>query len=148
MAQINIILFVATNIRSFIIAKATRNSAKGISGTSIWTPFFFSTVCHRFNEFFFYKAVFIGLRDFNSLKQAASVQRPQSKSAVPPRGLATNYNCRRGNHTERRETHLWKGKRRGNEKITSTISNPFSYKAFPRGQWHERKTVAGKEHRT
>lgn len=28
MAQINILLFIATNIRAFIIAKATRTSAK------------------------------------------------------------------------------------------------------------------------
>lgn len=129
MAQINIILFIATNIRSFIIAKATRNSAKGISGISIWTPFFLTT-CHRLNEFFFYKVVFVGLSAFNILKQVANVWTPQRKTAMPPRGSVPKGVRQRGLRI--RETR-WR------EKITNIISNPLDSRSFSTGASGMRK---------
>lgn len=91
-------------------------------------------MCHRFNEFLFYKVVFIGLRAFDSLKQVVSAQIPQRKSAMPPRGLATNCNSWRGNQfphwREEEEEVREKKKERGVRKWLKLIANPLGSRSF------------------
>lgn len=101
-------------------------------------------MCHRFNEFFFCKVVLISLRPFNSFKHIV-YKHPQRKSAMPPRGLATNYNSRRGNQFP----HWREGDGLVKEKKERAWENNYNYfksfqlqKLFHRGQWHERKKQA------
>lgn len=70
---------------------------------------------------------------------------PKEKWAMPPRGLATNYNSRRGNQFP----HWREGDRLMKEKKKGAWENNYNYfksfqlqKLFPRGQWHERKQQA------
>lgn len=142
MAQINIILFIPSNTRSFIIAKATRISAKGLSGISIWTPFFLKNVSQVEWVIFYYKTVFIGLSTFNFFKQRSSEQTLQRKPLMPPRGLATNYNSRSGNKFLNWLEIETCGKEKGGMKkqiqLFQGISHPAALLQRPNhSQWNE-----------
>lgn len=92
-------------------------------------------MCHRWNEIFFYKVVFIGLSTFSFLQWVVRAETPQRKPAMPPRGLATN--CNAGRDARKR--------RKGQEKTTN-YSKSFHRQELPTGQrtarsptWSERE---------
>lgn len=141
MAQINIILFRTTKIRSFITAKATRTSAQGIGGISISTLLWYNSVS-LVGWVFLLQVICTGLRTFNFLKQVGSIQTPQRKAAVPRKGLTTDYNSSRTVLKEEQET-AQRGKGGGMRKWLKLLQILSTLEAFPQKPVDNQDSLSG-----
>lgn len=142
MAQINIILFRTTKIRSFITAKATRTSAQGIGGISISTLLWYNSVS-LVGWVFLLQVICTGLRTFNFLRQVGSIQTPQRKAAVPRKGLTTDYNSSRTVLKGGRTGDCSKRKRRGMRKWLKLFQILSTPEAFPQKPVDNQDSLSG-----